>query len=254
MPPTAPPPSATRTPPKAVLFDLDDTMWPIAPVLVAAERSLHDWLGQHAPAVAARYSIDDLRAQRIELAEQQPALRGDVGAWRRAGLVQAFAATGADAAKVDAAMAHFLRARSSVTCYADVLPGLRRLQRGLLLGTISNGNADLEVVGLAQHFTVSLAAGSFGRPKPAVEIFHAACAALGVAPRDAVYVGDDLLLDVQAAQQAGLRAVWLNRNASVAHLAAGIVPDAICATFDELIIWLAGQGADLPTDGTGERA
>lgn len=244
----------TSTAPKAVLFDLDDTMWPIAPVLIEAERSLHDWLGQHAPRVAARYTSADLRAQRLLLAEQQPALRGDVGAWRRAGLQQAFAEAGEAAHKVDGAMAHFLVARSAVTLYPDVLPGLQRLQRSLLLGTISNGNADLEVVGLAQHFKVSLAAGAFGSPKPDPAIFHAACTALGVAPAEAVYVGDDLLLDVQAAQQAGLRAVWLNRNASVAHLEAGIVPDAICASFDDLLAWLAEQGANLPPGADGQRA
>jgi putative hydrolase of the HAD superfamily len=62
-----------------------------------------------------------------------------------------------------------------------------------------------------------------------------------VAPAEAVYVGDDLKLDVDGAQRAGLRAVWMNRSGSDAHLAAGIAPDAICATFDELLDWLEGQ-------------
>jgi putative hydrolase of the HAD superfamily len=60
-----------------------------------------------------------------------------------------------------------------------------------------------------------------------------------VAPQDAVYVGDDVLLDVRGAQQAGLRAVWLNRTGSSVHLEHGVVPDAICADFGELLDWLA---------------
>lgn len=239
---TAVPP--TRPRPKAVLFDLDDTLWPLAPVLVEAEATLHAWLGQNAPRVSAQFSIDALREQRLALALEQPELRRDVGAWRRAGLLQAFAVAGEDPGKVEAAMAHFLRARSTVTFYDDVLPGLQRLQQSLLLGTITNGNADLEVVGLAGHFKVSLAAGPFGRAKPDPAIFHAACEALAVLPYEAVYVGDDLLLDVKGAQDAGLRAVWLNRHASMAHLAAGISPDAICTSFTELLGWLERQLED----------
>jgi putative hydrolase of the HAD superfamily len=59
-----------------------------------------------------------------------------------------------------------------------------------------------------------------------------------VAPEDAVYVGDDVLLDVQGAQRAGLRAVWMNRTGSAAHLAHAVVPDAIVADFGELLDWL----------------
>ena len=101
--------------------------------------------------------------------------------------------------------------------------------------------ADLEVIGLHHHFEYALASAKFGRAKPDPSIFLAACEAMGVAPRDAVYVGDDLRLDVQGAQGAGLRAVWMNRGGSEAHLAAGVAPDAICATFDELLAWVKEQ-------------
>jgi putative hydrolase of the HAD superfamily len=33
----------------------------------------------------------------------------------------------------------------------------------------------------------------------------------------------------------------MNRSGSDAHLAAGVVPDAICASFDDLLRWLASQ-------------
>ncbi|WP_028102688.1 HAD family hydrolase [Pseudoduganella violaceinigra] len=229
--------------PHAILFDLDDTLWPIAPVIAEAELTLHAWLAAHAPAVAAQWSVDALRAHRAALAAQQPELLIDLGALRRASLQAVFAAAGADAAGVEGAMAHFVAARNAVTPYDDVLPGLRKLRRQVQLGTISNGNADLDVIGLAQHFSVSLAAARFGAAKPAPGIFRAACEALGVAPRDAVYVGDDLALDVAGAQAAGLRAVWMNRRG--AALPAGApAPDAICANFDELLAWLEQQLAE----------
>lgn len=225
--------------PKAILFDLDDTLWPIGPVIVQAEITLHDWLANHAPGVAQQFSIAALRQHRLDLLTRQPELQHDLGALRRAGLLSAFEQTGEDINKVEAAMLHFFAARNAVTPYADVLPGLLRLKDKILLGSISNGNADLEVIGLAHHFKVSLAASEFGSAKPDAAIFHAACVSLGVLPHEAVYVGDDLLLDVVGAQQAGLRAVWLNRAG--AQRDADIHPDAICATFDELLDWLERQ-------------
>lgn len=229
--------------PHAILFDLDDTLWPIAPVIAEAELTLHAWLAAHAPKVAAQWSIEALRAHRAQLAAGQPELLIDLGALRRASLQAAFAAAGEDTARVEGAMAHFFAARNAVTPYDDVLPGLLKLRQHVQLGTISNGNADLEVIGLAHHFEVSLAAAHFGAAKPDPGIFRAACDALGVAPRDAVYVGDDLALDVAGAQAAGMRAVWMNRHGAALPDGAA-VPDAMCATLDELLAWLEQQLAE----------
>jgi len=229
--------------PKAILFDLDDTLWPIAPVILQAEESLHAWLQTHAPRVSDRFSIENLRQARLALLATQPHFHLDLGALRRAGLMSAFEAAGEDLDKVEQAMIHFFAARNAVVPYDDVLPGLLRLKGRTLLGSISNGNADLQAIGLSHHFKVSVAAHQLGCAKPDAAIFHAACAELGVDPADAVYVGDDVLLDVKGAQQAGLRAVWLNRTASSKHLEHAVVPDAICADFDELLDWLKREHA-----------
>jgi HAD superfamily hydrolase (TIGR01509 family) len=224
--------------PKAILFDLDDTLWPIAPVILQAEQTLHAWLQQHAPRVSDRFSIDNLRQARLALLATQPEFHLDLGALRRAGLIAAFEDAGEDIEKVEQAMVHFYAARNAVIPYDDVVPGLLRLKGRALIGSVTNGNADLQAIGLAHHFQVSVAAHQLGFAKPDPAIFHHACRALGVAPGEALYVGDDILLDVQAAQKAGLRAVWLNRTNSERHLEHGVTPDAICVNFDELIDWL----------------
>jgi HAD superfamily hydrolase (TIGR01549 family) len=230
-----------RLPPKAILFDLDDTLWPIAPVIVQAEIALHEWLAIHAPKVAQQFDIVELRAQRLALLALQPALKVDLGQLRRVGLHGAFEQAGEDLVHVEGAMRHFFAARNAVTLYDDVLPGLQRLKGQMLVGSISNGNADLAAIGLDGHFSVSLAAAQFGSAKPDPAIFHAACAMLGVAPHEAVYVGDDLHYDVAGAQNAGLRAVWLRRDDARAQQQGVISPDAICANFDELLAWLQTQ-------------
>lgn len=224
--------------PKAVLFDLDDTLWPIAPVILEAEKVLYAWLAEHAPRVVAHFTIDSLRHARLQLLAEHPEFGIDLGALRQAGLLAAFEQVGEDPGKVEAAMTVFFAARNAVTPYDDVVPGLERLKRHALLGSVTNGVADLRTIGLAHYFQASVAAREFGRAKPDPGIFLAACAALDVAPSQALYVGDDLLLDVQGAQRAGLHAAWMNRTGKVNTLAGEVRPDVEVASLDALLDWL----------------
>lgn len=228
---------------KAVLFDLDDTLWPIVPVIERAEQLLHDWLVCHAPAVAAKHTIDGMRARRQALMATDPVYQLDLRLLRHAVLVEAFESCGEDVVMVEQAMQVFSAARNQVTPFNDVMPVLDGLRERVALGSISNGVADLHAIGMAHFFRTSVAAHRFGRAKPDPGIFHAACDALDVAPCDAVYVGDDPLLDVQGAQNAGLRGVWINRQQHA--LPAGVQPDAICTTLFELEQWLHGQTTTL---------
>lgn len=231
---------------KAVLFDLDDTLWPIWPVILRAETVLHEWIERHAPQVSRQYSIDALREQRKALMQSHPPYQIDLRGLRHHVLSDAFRACGEDVGLVQAAMTIFEAERNNVTPFDDVLPGLARLAQSshrpqpLILGSISNGFADLEKIGLAHHFKISIAAHRFGLAKPDPAIFHAACEALEVAPGEAVYVGDDLLLDVEGAQQAGMQGVWINRTGLAPHevVPPHIVPDAIIKNLHELEAWL----------------
>ena len=224
--------------PKAILFDLDDTLWPIAPVILQSEESLFAWLRENAPRVAQQFTIDGLRQARLELLARQPEFQLDLGKLRRAGLLNAFQQAGEDAAKVELAMAEFFAARNAVVPFDDVVPGLLRLKGRSAIGAITNGNADLRAIGLDHHFQAWVSAPQFGAAKPDPAIFRAGCKALDVAPWDAVYVGDDVLLDVQGAQEIGMRGVWMNRNGSNKHIEHGVEPDAIVRDFDELLDWL----------------
>lgn len=229
--------------PKAVLFDLDDTLWPIAPVILEAEQILFAWLREHAPRVAQQFTIETLRQARLELLARRPEFQLDLGALRRAGLIAAFEQAGEDAAKVELAMTEFFAARNAVIPYDDVLPGLLRLKGRVRIGSVTNGNADLQTIGLARHFDASVAAPGFGVAKPDPRIFLEACHRLGVAPQEAVYVGDDLLLDVRGAQRAGLRAVWMNRIGKVNDMPDQVRPDAEVNSLDGLLDWLKREHA-----------
>ena len=76
---------------KAISFDLDDTLWPIGPVIGRAEQALFDWLRQNFPAIAAGHSILSLRKHREQIAGQYPELAHDVSALTAQGAGTAFA-------------------------------------------------------------------------------------------------------------------------------------------------------------------
>jgi FMN hydrolase / 5-amino-6-(5-phospho-D-ribitylamino)uracil phosphatase len=100
-----------------------------------------------------------------------------------------------------------------VQVYADVVPALARLASRYALASLSNGNADLQRIGLDHVFAVSLNAQQIGAAKPQRRCFERLTTELHLNASEVVYVGDDPLLDVVAARQAGLPTVWMNRRA-----------------------------------------
>jgi putative hydrolase of the HAD superfamily len=78
---------------------------------------------------------------------------------------------------------------------------------------VSNGNADIQRVGLGRYFRAALSAREFGAAKPEARFFHAAAQAAGVAAADVLHVGDDAHLDVVGGLDAGMQVAWVNREA-----------------------------------------
>ena len=71
-------------------------------------------------------------------------------------------------------------------------------------------NRVLEQDGIRQFFSATIYSMDVGHAKPRPEPFHAALAALGVAPGDALHVGDIERTDVAGALGVGMRAVRLD--------------------------------------------
>lgn len=197
---------------KAISLDLDDTLWPIAPIVLRAEQRLHDWLEQHCPAVAVAYPVAQMRLLRDRIALENPHLAHDFTAQRKLCLGAALNPHGYGEDTVEAAFDAFYAARNEVELYADALPALRRLAARVPLISLSNGNADLGRIGLRHLFADCVTAREFGLAKPAPEIFLEACRRLDLAPGSVLHVGDDPLLDVHGARTAGLPSAWLNRH------------------------------------------
>lgn len=197
---------------KAVGLDLDDTLWPVLPSLVRAEAAMGQWLAPRAPASAALFADTARRlALRQGVVQRQPQLAHDMTALRLQCLREALALHGEDPALAEPAFAVFFEQRLQVEFYADALPALAQLSARYPVVVVSNGNADVGRIGIGVHFHADVSAHRVGIGKPDVRIFHAAACAAGVAPHEVLHVGDDPVLDVLGARDAGMQTVWVNR-------------------------------------------
>lgn len=197
---------------RAITFDLDDTLWAIDPVIERAEQCMHAWLGQRYPRLSERYTPAGLRELRDQLATEQPQLAHDLSILRLESLALAAAHCGYGREAAEGAFDVMWRARNEVQLFDDVLPVLTVLADRLPLGALTNGNADIALVGLDHVLRFSVTARAVGVAKPELGIFQAASSAVGVPVQEILHVGDDPLRDVFGARAAGMRTVWVNRD------------------------------------------
>ena len=223
----------------ALTLDLDDTLWPVRPTLIAAEKVLAEWLRANAPSTAQNTPPAAMLALRAAVAAEHPHWAHDLSAIRLETIRRALRRHGDDPALAEVAFDVFFEARHAVTLYDDVLPGLERLASRYRLVAVSNGNAEVHRIGLERFFSGSVSARLHGVAKPDATIFLAACAAAGAAPNQVLHLGDDLATDVDGALAAGLQAGWICRPDG-AHASAD--PRAGAHRFADLLAVAAALG------------
>jgi 2-haloacid dehalogenase len=108
---------------------------------------------------------------------------------------------------------HLNRAWHRLAPWPDAVRGLKRLKKGYLITTLSNGNVSL-LTNMAKNaglpWDCVLSAELFHHYKPDPEAYLGAAAILGLEPREVMMVAahkDDL----RAAQKAGLRTAFIKR-------------------------------------------
>lgn len=146
---------------KLVTFDLDDTLWDTAPAIAGAEVTLRDWLGEHAPVLGA-VPVEHLWEIRSRLVAEDPSFKHRISALRRRVLFHALEDAGYDPDEAqdtaDRGFEVFLQGRHQVQIFPEVQPMLEILAKTFTLGVITNGNADVRRLGLADYFAFALCA------------------------------------------------------------------------------------------------
>ena len=223
---------------RAVLFDAGNTLLGLDHARIA-------------PAVAAATGLP-LTAERLRAAGQRAADALEEGrgtdqdrALRYLALL--FELAGVPAPRMAEVQQVLWRLHGERHLWTGVGPGtpaaLARLRdAGLPLGVVSNSDGRvaeaLRAAALDGYFQVVVDSKLAGVEKPDPRIFHPALEALGVAPAEALYVGDVYEVDVVGARRAGMAAVLLDPAGRHAARDVTTAPD-VATVVDRLL----GNGA-----------
>jgi HAD superfamily hydrolase (TIGR01509 family) len=219
---------------RVVVLDVDGTLVDLLPAIGVGLDAVADRLRA---LTTVPVTAEDLQADCVAAyAELHPDV--PVEEFRRAGFARSLARLGLDAGLLDSITELFFARRyAAMRLYDDVRPALAALRPSYVVGLASNGNNHARYCGLEGEFAFEVYAHVDGlRPKPDPAFYAQLAAVAGVPPHEIVHVGDSLDHDVIAAQRAGLRAIWLNRDGS--PLRPDAQPDAVISTLAGLPVVL----------------
>jgi putative hydrolase of the HAD superfamily len=238
-------------PPRAILFDLDETILqgyvrPDALWLSVAEEFASDLLPLTPARLAQAIAIfardfwadaDRHREWRVQLIAARRAIV--------AGALTSLAALGHAVPSPDVGRRladRFSARREAELClFPDahaVIDTLR--QRGLLLALVTNGAADLQRAkidrfDLGRRFDHIQIEGEHGFGKPEERAYRHAMSALGVAAAQTWMVGDNLEWEVAAPQRLGIHAIWYDPAGAGVPAGSLARPDRIINSLSELL-------------------
>ena len=142
-----------------------------------------------------------------------------------------------------------------------VLPGAQSTldllrSRGYRLGLLTNGDGEtqrykIERFGLAKYFGTILIEGELGFGKPDLRIYRLALSALRLKPEQAWMVGDNLSWDVEAPQNLGIRAIWIDRKGTELPIGSTAAPHRVIRDISEVLNIFNIPSIFLSLDGRG---
>lgn len=198
---------------RAIIFDLDDTLVDQAG---AARRAVVGWAAEHGISgvdVADRWeSVSDRhyrRYQSRELGFQE----------QRRARAREFLGVDVTDVEADELFAGYLtRYEALWVAFDDAVPTLRRVRdAGLRTVVLTNGDDDhqrhkLDLTGLAAEVDLHVSTSTLPASKPDPTAYLLTCERAGIAPAEALMVGNSLAHDVLGPVEAGLEAVLLDRH------------------------------------------
>lgn len=197
---------------RAVSFDLDDTLWDCEPVIIQAEQALYEWFTEFAPRIAQALSQEDIRNHRMQFAERHPEYRCDVTYLRTESIKALLSEFDYAREAADEAFQCFYTARSKVTLYEDAIPVLEALKKKYKTAAVTNGNADLKLIGISHLFDDVQLATLTNAPKPHRAMFDNTARELDVELAEILHIGDNPATDVGGGNAAGTMTVWFNQH------------------------------------------
>jgi len=231
--------------PRAVLFDLDDTILDYGG---GAEEAWRGVCGRYAPEISCDGPV--LQAAIRAYAdwhwsdpERHRKGRLDLRAARTHIITEAMRTLGHDRPELARQIAHeYSDARErDMVPFPSALETLATLQaRGVAMALVTNGaaavqRAKIDRWRLEKFFPCIVVEGEFGVGKPDPRVYHAAMEQLRVSPGETWMVGDNLECDVAGPQRLGIFGIWNDCRNTGLPPDSPVRPDRIVRSIAELV-------------------
>ena len=199
-----------------ITLDLDNTLWDIEKTMVRAEKELRMHLKSVSEKAFDIYCSDTTSEIRNRLLREQPDLRSNLTEFRKVLLGEIFfrAGNSIQDSKILASSAFntFFEFRNKVVFFEGAIDVLTALSEKYKVYALTNGNADIKMIGIDKYLSGAVSSAEVGVSKPNPEIFEAALNKAGVEAKSCIHVGDDYEDDIVGASNAGIASIWLNHQ------------------------------------------
>lgn len=230
---------------RAVVFDFGQTLVDSAGGFRIAEKRLQARLLAELPGTAPEAFLEHYRRQRSEFQRQSDFSRKALSQ----AVLEHYGRESDPAAIEGWETDYWETVRGNTREFPEARGVLRNLKKSFSLGLVTNTQGEgragthrlRDFPELIAYFDAVVVAGEAGVPeKPAPGPFRMCLDQLGCSPREAVYVGDDLRIDLCGAREAGMNAVWLQHRSTHRNWPKADNEFPIIGSLDELaqIPWL----------------
>ena len=199
-----------------ITLDLDNTLWDIEKTMVRAEKELRMHLKSVSEKAFDIYCSDTTSEIRNRLLREQPRLRSNLTEFRKVLLGEIFFRAGNSIKDsgilASSAFNTFFEFRNKVVFFEGAINVLIALSEKYKVYALTNGNADVKMIGIDKYLSGAVSSAEVGVSKPSPEIFEAVLNKAGEEAKSCIHVGDDYEDDIVGANNAGIASIWLNHQ------------------------------------------
>lgn len=201
---------------KLVSFDLDNTLWDVTKTIIRAEQSLRSWMQKNTSEALVIYASEQVESIRKSVLTNYAEKRHDLSFMRIQVLYECMRSAGMSEANAlqmsEDAFEVFFTGRNQVAFFDDAVQVLETLSKSYRVFALTNGNANIDRVGIGRFFEAAISSADVGASKPDPQMFTALLERSGVAADRVVHIGDHLTDDIFGAQQVGINSIWFNHR------------------------------------------